>query len=304
MKISIITATYNSSKYIDRVFNTIKQQSYRNFEWIAVDDLSQDNTTQLLEDFKANNLNIDITLCRMDYNSGGGAAFSHGVELAKGELIVILDHDDELIPDALSIMIEGWIKFSNKTPKLAGVLFRTQDSETGMMNGQLIKQEVICSFQEFANVHGGHWELCGIYSAKILKEFYTADKVKNLTTNGVLFARISKEFDFAFTNTIVRIYYRDNPLSQSNNPRITEKTIETYIETLNLHGNFIFGKNVLLNYRTACNLARFCIIKEKSIFYPLTRLSEKNTIILYLTSLVFLPLYILRDRLTQTSKLK
>ena len=50
--ISVITSTRNREKILPRVFNSLKKQTYKNFEWIVCDDASEDDTIDLLQKYK------------------------------------------------------------------------------------------------------------------------------------------------------------------------------------------------------------------------------------------------------------
>ena len=51
-KISVITATRNRENTLNRVFDSLKKQTFKNFEWIVCDDASNDNSLKLLRKFK------------------------------------------------------------------------------------------------------------------------------------------------------------------------------------------------------------------------------------------------------------
>ena len=52
MKISIITVCYNSDKTIEKTFQSIKNQSFKDIEYLVVDGLSSDNTLNIIETYK------------------------------------------------------------------------------------------------------------------------------------------------------------------------------------------------------------------------------------------------------------
>ena len=55
-KITLFTPTYNRAYIIDRLYESIKRQTYRDFEWIVFDDGSTDNTSELVDGWiKENN---------------------------------------------------------------------------------------------------------------------------------------------------------------------------------------------------------------------------------------------------------
>ena len=67
--ITVFTSTYNRANTISRVFNSLMNQTYRDFEWIIVDDGSIDNTREIIEDFKKNHfLKLDIFIKKMPEN--------------------------------------------------------------------------------------------------------------------------------------------------------------------------------------------------------------------------------------------
>jgi len=88
LKVSIITATYNSSKTIIDTVNSIKNQSYNNIEHIIIDGVSKDNTIDLI---KNSNPNCIIYQGKDD---GIYDAMNKGLKVTTGDIIGILNSDD------------------------------------------------------------------------------------------------------------------------------------------------------------------------------------------------------------------
>lgn len=88
MKISIITATYNSSKTIERTLDSVKNQSYANIEHIIIDGLSGDDTIKIV-----NNYN-HISRVIVEKDKGIYDAINKGIKLATGDVVGILNSDD------------------------------------------------------------------------------------------------------------------------------------------------------------------------------------------------------------------
>ena len=59
LKVTVCTPTYNRANVLHRVFDSLKSQTYKNFEWIVIDDGSQDDTEKVIELFKQKS-EIDI----------------------------------------------------------------------------------------------------------------------------------------------------------------------------------------------------------------------------------------------------
>ena len=103
-KITIFTPTYNRAHLLKRLYRSIQQQTYRNFEWLIVDDGSSDNTEEVVNSF-INDKN-DFTIRYFWKNNGGKSrAVNYGLDLAEGELFFIMDSDDYLTEDALEKII-------------------------------------------------------------------------------------------------------------------------------------------------------------------------------------------------------
>lgn len=96
--VSIIIATYNSEKTIAKALDSVKEQSYQNWECIIVDGCSKDNTLRVvLEDEQK-----DVRFRHIsEPDKGVFDALNKGVMLSKGEWIYVLGSDDRLFSDAL-----------------------------------------------------------------------------------------------------------------------------------------------------------------------------------------------------------
>lgn len=90
--VSIIVPAYNAEKYIANTINSVRQQTYDNWNLMILDDCSTDNTKNIVRSF----VNIDsrIHLYENSKNSGAAIIRNIGIELAGGEWIAFLDSDD------------------------------------------------------------------------------------------------------------------------------------------------------------------------------------------------------------------
>ena len=104
--ISIITVVKNKSKYIQETINSIKNQKYKNIEYIVVDGVSEDGSIEII---KKNIDSIDYFVSEPDL--GNYDAINKGISLCTGELIGIVNADDILLPDATLILLEYYKKY-------------------------------------------------------------------------------------------------------------------------------------------------------------------------------------------------
>ncbi|MEG0188734.1 MAG: glycosyltransferase family A protein, partial [Algoriella sp.] len=56
IKISIVTPSYNRAHTLSRVYESLKNQTFKDFKWIIMDDGSTDNTSELVKSFQAENV--------------------------------------------------------------------------------------------------------------------------------------------------------------------------------------------------------------------------------------------------------
>ena len=92
MEVTIFTPAYNRGDTLSRLYESLKKQSNKNFQWVVVDDGSIDNTKELIENWKKENI-LNIIYVYQE-NSGKMRAINRGVELAEGEFFFIVDSDD------------------------------------------------------------------------------------------------------------------------------------------------------------------------------------------------------------------
>jgi glycosyltransferase involved in cell wall biosynthesis len=105
LKITVFTPTYNRGFIIENLYRSLQKQTYTNFEWLVIDDGSEDNTKQLFEVWKTENNKFPISYYRVE-NGGKHRAVNKATDLAKGELLFIVDSDDYLTEDALESIVK------------------------------------------------------------------------------------------------------------------------------------------------------------------------------------------------------
>jgi glycosyltransferase involved in cell wall biosynthesis len=93
MKVSLITVTYNSEKYIETCIKSVINQDYLNIEYIIIDGNSNDNTKQIINEYKDN-----ISMFISENDKGIYDALNKGIEISTGDIVGLL-HSDDLLHD-------------------------------------------------------------------------------------------------------------------------------------------------------------------------------------------------------------
>jgi glycosyltransferase involved in cell wall biosynthesis len=103
--VSVVIPCYNSSATITYCLASVLQQSYKNIEFVLVDDGSTDDTFEKLQQFEKENRNRYQIIITKQLNAGPSTARNIGVEMAHGELIAFIDSDDIWIPEKLMLQM-------------------------------------------------------------------------------------------------------------------------------------------------------------------------------------------------------
>lgn len=101
--VSIVIANYNYGRFLTRCIDSALEQSYGNAEVIVVDDASTDDTVKIVASYGPR-----IKTCLREVNGGHAAAFNTGFASSRGKIVLFLDADDYLYPNALSEIVDAW----------------------------------------------------------------------------------------------------------------------------------------------------------------------------------------------------
>jgi teichuronic acid biosynthesis glycosyltransferase TuaG len=126
--VSIITATYNSEKFIYDTYRCLKDQSYENWEWIVTDDCSADSTLAILNTLKLEDSRI--TIFQNKINSGAAVSRNNSLRYSKGDFIAFIDSDDMWYPDKL----KKQLKFMNEGIDFSFTSFEMVDENGKSLN--------------------------------------------------------------------------------------------------------------------------------------------------------------------------
>ncbi|MDO4595235.1 MAG: glycosyltransferase [Tissierellia bacterium] len=102
--ITVITPVYNKEKFIEKTINSVLNQTYKDFEYLLVNDGSTDKSKEIIEQYDKKDKRISLI---NQENKGASAARNVGIENAKGEYILNIDADDLLYDNALEITIKN-----------------------------------------------------------------------------------------------------------------------------------------------------------------------------------------------------
>ena len=109
--VTIFTPAYKTGEKIRRPFRSLKEQNYTNWEWIIVDDSDDGGKTfKMLCSLAGEDHRLQV-FKPWEHSGVIGRVKNWACSLAKGEILVELDHDDELTDYALEYVVQGFMQF-------------------------------------------------------------------------------------------------------------------------------------------------------------------------------------------------
>ena len=100
-KVSVIVPIYGVEKYLRQCVDSIISQTLKNIEIILIDDGSPDGCPAIVDEYAAKDSRV---VAVHQENGGYGRAVNHGIELAKGEYIGIVEPDDWIEPEMYEVL--------------------------------------------------------------------------------------------------------------------------------------------------------------------------------------------------------
>ena len=165
--ITVFTPTYNRAGLLRRLYESLTQQSFADFEWIIVDDGSADDTRNLVRQFAPTGFPIKYYY---QENAGKHFAINRGVNEASGTLFFILDSDDMIPPDALAIVAQKY-EASKEKSRIGGVAGRKAYFDGNLIGSAAGVNEEIMDVFEFRYKRKITGDMCEVFKTAVLKEF-------------------------------------------------------------------------------------------------------------------------------------
>mgnify|MGYP002514953515 CR=1 FL=1 len=210
-KITVFTPTYNRAYIIENLYQSLRRQTYRGFEWLVVDDGSTDDTEALFERLKAE-ANFPIQYYKKP-NGGKHTAINMGLEQAQGELFFTVDSDDYLTDDALEKVARWEMELPKELP-FCGFAGRLADT-SGQLSGKTTDIDYFdgTTLDRYSTASG---ERAMVFYTDIHKKYpYPVFPGERFMTEAVTWNRMARDgYRFRFYSDVIWIYeYRKDGLT-------------------------------------------------------------------------------------------
>lgn len=255
MELSVVTITYNRAHTLNRVFESLMQQTYKEFEWIIVDDGSTDNTEEIVNSYIAK---AWFPIRYKKKNHAGkyeGANLSY--ELITTKYFTNCDSDDEMVPDGLEKLMKLWGEVpKDKYDRIWCVTARCADSETGELVGSPFPKDVNNysgkKLRKIIMNTSGEKQSCR--KLEIVKQFpFPILKDTSKLVPDMAWTRINALYDQYCSNEIASIYYQNSTDSLAKSPSKERKLAYYYYAVMVINeylNQFFYNPDVRMSFIT------------------------------------------------------
>lgn len=248
LKISIITATFNSEEYLEETIHSVLSQSYLNIEYIIIDGGSTDRTLEIVEKYTDK---IDKVISETD--SGIYDAFNKGVRLATGDIIYFLNSDDYLVDqNVISKVVDAFqennqidivygnvlmLDGKNGYEYLAGSVVKVEELQHVLLQphqGFFVKRKL---FEHFG-LFDISYKICGdldflvkCFTDKKITTSYLNEKMAVFRVGGISSNPANKKIMIEEQNIIINKYFKD-PHNIENNSEDVNSLYRNWLDIL------------------------------------------------------------------------
>lgn len=212
-RVSIVTTTYNRAKLINRAWESIVGQTYKNIEWIVVDDGSTDGTADSLRSISILEV-LPVSILVKD-NTGKADSLNAALNQCTGFFVINLDSDDELLESSVEQMITVW----NSIPVLSrseyfGVCGLCLDSKGDVIGNRFPEDCVDSTPSEISWVKGVKGDKIALNRLDILLQYKIPNMGNGFVPEGIVWFDIGKSFKTRYVNSAFsRVHYQSDGLT-------------------------------------------------------------------------------------------
>jgi glycosyltransferase involved in cell wall biosynthesis len=283
-----------------RVYESLRKQTCKDFEWLVIDDGSTDSTEQIVKSWEGS-ADFPIRYISQSHQ-GKHAAFNRGVNEASGVMFAALDSDDTILPNTLERALNYWYQIPCPE-KFVGVTGHCMD-ENGAFIGNRFPDDITDSdaleIRYKYKVKGEKW---GLLRTSVLRQFpFPSIDGATFIPEGVIWSKIARSFKTRYVNECFRTYFQDcsansDQLTKQPNPAVHAKAMAIW------HCSILNDEIIWLRYapkefiRSAVHFARFSFHARKGLSSQFAALAHWRQKLLWFIGLpVGLVVYMVEKR--------
>lgn len=235
---TVFTPTFNRALTLHRVYQCLEGQTFRDFEWLIVDDGSSDSTGDLVAMW-AKTASFPVRYWRQE-NLGKHVAFNRGVERANGAFFLTLDSDDWCVPEALARLKSHWDSIPEKVRDDFSAVTVLCKTEEGEIVGEPFPNEFVDSNSlEMRYRYKNRAEHWGFHRTDVLRKFqFPEDPTVKFVPESITWRAIARQYQTRYVNDPLRVYTTDG------SGRLTHASSRTVAAGKALHYGSILNDDI------------------------------------------------------------
>ena len=217
MKFTVFTPTFNRKELLEKLYESLQKQTFKDFEWLIVDDGSTDGTKEKVEEFLSEK-KLEIKYYFKE-NGGKQRAYNFATEKANGELFICLDSDDEYVENGLETILKYWKKYDKNTD-IAGMGYLSTYPNGEIIGSNFPEKEMISTQFEIYNKYGVKGDKGLMFRTEIIKKYkFPVFEDEKFITEAVVYNRICEKYKMVYVNKKIEIkeYQEDGLTAKYNN---------------------------------------------------------------------------------------
>ena len=217
MKFTVFTPTFNRKELLEKLYKSLQKQTFKDFEWLIVDDGSTDGTKEKVEEFLSEK-KLEIKYYFKE-NGGKQRAYNFATEKANGELFICLDSDDEYVENGLETILKYWKKYE-KNVDIAGMGYLSTYPNGEIIGSNFPEKEMISTQFEIYNKYGVKGDKGLMFRTEIIKKYkFPVFEDEKFITEAIVYNRICEKYKMAYVNEKIEIkeYQEDGLTAKYNN---------------------------------------------------------------------------------------
>jgi glycosyltransferase involved in cell wall biosynthesis len=208
---TVFTPTCNRAHTLHRVYESLKAQTFQNFEWLIIDDGSKDGTNELVETWQSDPDTWFSIRYIWQENDHKKTAHNRAVLESHGELFLVFDSDDQCIPETLERFWHHWSSIPEEhRDKFSGVCGLCIDQHGQVVGDRFPAEQYLDSDSlEIRYCYGVTGEKWGIMRTDVLRMFPFRADIPGYVPENTVWGQIATQYKTRFFNEALRIYYHD-----------------------------------------------------------------------------------------------
>lgn len=234
MRISIIISVYKASDYIEECAKSLFNQTYKNIEYVFVDDASPDDSIDKLNaliDSQYSSMRENVIILRNKINSGCSFSRKAGMQVVSGEFLIFVDSDDTVTPDYIEKLVAS-VEHNQSDLAICDIEYR-YDHSSEIKKTMVVSSPEECTFHVLSGtIHGS---LCNkLLRTSIIKDYniYPIEGLGVGEDKLVLLEYLQHAKKISFVSEALYIYNKTN--SQSITSQTRARLSHSFIEVIEL----------------------------------------------------------------------